>query len=123
MNKKERYNLYAGRVHPGWWGILDKYVPQILAIDPKAELYIKEKFGVLRLEARSETINWTEFDEISNAAEVESSTVCEFCGAPGTRRTERRWLQTTCDRCNSLSDNASKYKIIEETEKQWLEHE
>ena len=119
MNKQERHELYVGSVYPGWWSILDKYIPQILAIAPDAELYIKEKFGVLRLEARSETINWTEFTEIENAAELESTTVCEFCGAPGKLRTENRWLQTLCDRCN-IADKDQKHNILEETEKQWL---
>lgn len=123
MDKKARHTLYSGSVLPGWWNILDKYVPQILAIAPDAELYIKEKFGLLRLDARSETINWTEFTEIENAAEIASSTVCECCGAPGKRRTERSWIQTLCDRCNSITDNDKKRTIIEETEKQWLEKE
>ena len=120
MDKKDRYALYAGSVFPGWWGILDKYIPQLLAIAPDAEISIKEKYGVLRIDTVSETTNWTEFTEIEDAAELASSTVCEFCGAPGKLRTERRWMQTLCDRCNSTTEKDRRYKIIEETEQQWL---
>lgn len=118
MNKQERYELYEYNVYPGWWCILDKYIPQILKMAPDAELYVKEKFGLLRLDARSKTINWPAFIEIKHAVEMESSTVCECCGAPGSIRTNNGWQETLCDRCNS-ADKDTKNQIIEETKKQW----
>ena len=118
MNKQERYELYTYCVGPGWCSILDKYIPQLLKLDPDAELYIKEKFGLLRLDARSETINWTAFTEMKHAAELESETTCECCGAPGRLRINDGWQETLCDRCNS-ADKDAKEKIIGETEKQW----
>ena len=33
--------------------------------------------------------------------EDESATVCEKCGKPGELRTDRYWIQTLCDDCNS----------------------
>lgn len=123
MDKQEKEKLY-GEVFPGWWDILDKYVPQILAIAPDAELYIKEKFGLLRLNARSKTVDCKEFTEIKNAAELASSTVCEWCGQPGKHRTDRMWYQTLCDRCaDARGDNGLKDIITEATEKRWLEKE
>ena len=122
MNKKERYDLYEYSIGPGWWSILDKYIPQILALAPDAELYIKEKFGALRLNVESKTINWRAFQEIKHAAELESETVCEVCGAPGKLRENNGWYETLCDRCNSV-DRDTKNKLIEETEKQWWEKE
>lgn len=122
MNKQERHELYAYSVCPGWWGILDKYIPKILELAPDAELYIKEKYGLLRLDARSETVNWTAFREIEREAEIASSTVCECCGAPGKLRTNNGWRETLCERCNR-ADSDTKNKIIEETEKQWLARE
>lgn len=122
MNKNERYNLYRNSVYPGWWGILDKYIPQILAMAPDAELYIKEKYGLLRIDVSSETVNWSTFLEMKYEAEEASATVCEVCGAPGKLRTERDWLQTLCDRCNN-ADEETKRNIIEEAEKQWLAKE
>ena len=122
MDKKARHTLYAGNVYPGWWDILDKYVLQILAIAPDAELYIKEKYGLLRLRARSKTVNWAALREIECEAEIASSTVCEVCGAPGRLRENNGWRETLCDRCNSVDEDA-KRKIIKETEKHWLEKE
>lgn len=118
MNKQERHELYVYNVYPGWWSILDKYIPQILELAPDAELYIKEKFGLLRLDAKSETINWTAFTEMKHAAELESETVCECCGSPGRLRTNNGWWETLCERCNS-ADEDKKRKIIKEAEAQW----
>lgn len=120
MNKSERHYLYKYNVDPGWWSILDKYIPQILAIAPDAELLIKEKFGLLRLNIESKTVNWTAFQEIKHAAELESATICEVCGAPGRLRINNGWRETLCDRCNS-ADEITKNKLIEEAEKQWWE--
>lgn len=119
MDKEARYNLYKGRVWPGWWPILDKYIPQIKAIDPNAEIEVKEKLGTLRIWVGSLMDDHAPFNKIELAAEEESCTVCEYCGAPAKRRTNRRWIVTLCDRCNNAS-NARKGRIIEETEQKWL---
>ena len=119
MDKKEKERLYSN-VHPGWWDILDKYVQQILTIAPDAEIYIKEKFGLLRLVARSETIDWKKFMEIETAARLASSTVCEWCGQPGKLRTDSYWLQTLCDRCaHSREDRKLMNSIIEAAKNNW----
>lgn len=120
MDKKARHTLYVGSVHPGWWGILDTYIPQILAIDPNAEIEVKEKLGTLRIWVGSEIDDHSPFHKIEEAAYLASGTVCECCGAPGQRRTDRRWIETLCDRCNNAS-NVRKGQIIEETEKRWLQ--
>lgn len=99
MDKQKRYDLYAGSVNPGWWPVLDKYLPQILAIDPEAQIEVKEKFGALRIWIGSETVDdHSVFDPIVEAAEEASRTICERCGAPGRPR-KRRWIQTLCDHC------------------------
>ena len=123
LDRLERWNFYSESVLPGWWPILDKYIPQILEIAPDAELYIKEKFGALRLDARSETINWRAFQEIRRAAEVESEMVCEVCGAPGKLRENNGWYETLCERCNTITDRDTKYKIITEAERRWIEQQ
>lgn len=122
MDKTARMNLYKGSVHPGWWDILDRYVPELLVIDPNCDFYIKEKFGYLRLGVRSHALDMVRAIEIENAAELESSTVCEFCGKPGVLRTDRRWLQTLCDRC-ATADKETLRKVIEEAEQRWLAKE
>lgn len=90
-------------VRSGWWPILDKYVPLILAIDPEAQIEVKEKFGMLRIWVGSETLeDCSVFDPFIEEAEEASKTVCEICGAPGRLR-KGRWIQTLCDDCAELS--------------------
>ena len=100
-------------VNPGWWAILDQFVPQILAVAPDAEIEVKEKFGRLRVWAGSETVDQTAFYEIMDAAETASAKTCECCGEPGQLRTKRRWMQTLCDRCDQL-DAPERYRISQE---------
>lgn len=120
MDKAARMDLYKGSVYPGWWDILDKYVPELLAIDPDCDFYIKEKFGYLRLSVRSPLLDRDRQIAIENAAELASSTVCEYCGRPGTHRSNRRWMQTLCDRCAKANSKTLR-KVIEEAEQRWLE--
>lgn len=122
MDKQERYDLYSVTVCPGWWDILDKYIPQILAIAPDAELYIKEKYGLLRLNARSKTVSWKEFGTFEREAKFDSAMVCEICGAPGRLRENNGWRETLCDRCND-ADQDTKEKIIKKTAERWLANE
>ena len=87
-------------VRAGWWTILDTYIPQILAIDPEAQIEVKEKFGTLRIWVGSETIDdWGVFSPFIEAAEEASKTVCQICGEPGYCRPNKGWIQTLCDRC------------------------
>lgn len=81
MDKEARYRLYKGQVWPGWWPILDKYIPIILKEDPDVQLYIKEKYGYLRIEMCSKVISMDRQIELENAAEEASSTVCEISGS------------------------------------------
>ena len=122
MDKMQRYELYNSSVGPGWWRILDKYIPKILEADPDCDLYIKEKYGVLRIEMSSSKINQQQMIDWENAAEEESAWVCEFCGKPGRIRRDRAWLQTFCYRCVIAQGNPKKQlEIIQETAKKWLE--
>lgn len=119
MNKKDRHSLYRYSVGPGWWGILDKYVPPLVNKDPNCNLYIKEKYGVLRMYITSKLLNMDERERIEEAAECESEIVCEVCGAPGTLRSERAWMETLCDRCD-VADRKLRDCIEAEAEQQWL---
>lgn len=119
MEKMKRYDLYNGSVGPGWWDILDRFIPKILEADPNTYLYIKEKFGYLRIEMSSSVIDLQQQIAWENEAEVASSTVCEYCGLPGKHRPNRSWMQTLCDRCNR-ANSATKRKAIEEAEQRWL---
>ena len=123
MDKNARYKLYKASVYPGWWNILEKYVPLILALDPEAEFYIKEKYGVLRIGMYSKIIPIEKHVEIESAAELESSKICEVCGADGQHLTNRSYFQTLCPRCARLGpeDVKEKHAILAEAEQRWRE--
>ena len=122
MNKQERYDLYAGAVYPGWWWLLDEYTARCRAIDPVCTFEIKEKYGTLRIFTLSDgTRDWKTFGQIESEAERASLSVCELCGAHGKIRTERRYIQTLCDRCAAVDhDLEQKRRIVEETKQRWL---
>ncbi len=119
MDKQQRYDLYRISCGPGWWPILDKYVPKILEADPDIYMYIKEKYGLLRIETSSKKIPWEQTIALEEAAEIESSTVCECCGRPGQVR-DLPWILTLCDDCLK-KDMKGREAVEEETEKRWLE--
>ena len=119
MTKKDRYELYRFSVGPGWWGILDKYVPQFVASNPACNLYIKEKYGVLRIYVTGKVKFLNAFEQMAEEAELESETICERCGAPGRLRTNLPWIQTLCDRCLE-ADFEQRWRIETETQKRWL---
>lgn len=123
MNKKLKEA--CENVYPGWWPILEKYIPQILAIDPEAQIEVKEKFGTLRIWAGSEKVEWSEFTNIILEAEKASETVCEICGEPGKLRPKQRWIQTLCDRCAAMkpderarAGHLAAAKLLEEMEEE-----
>lgn len=86
-------------VGPGWWPIVEKYLPQMVALAPEGEIYIKEKYGVLRMDVYGSVLDRAAIDTLEMKALTESETTCEECGAPGTIRTDRFWRKTLCDRC------------------------
>ena len=113
-------------VGPGWRPLLAELHAELTEAGISYEaLQVKEKFGILRvyisgsgewhptfdltipgqgtvtgtLEEGSET--WRRADAIVHAAEEKSRTVCEECGQPGVLRTDRFWLRTLCDACNT----------------------
>lgn len=103
---KKQIKAARENVDPGWWPILDKYISQLLAIDPNCELLVKEKYGTLRIRTVSQNHARNEFRDIEISAERASETICEICGAPGTLRPQLTWMQTLCDRCANLDSNA-----------------
>ena len=122
MEQQKKLKLYSEIVLPGWWPILDKYIPQFRALDPNCEFFIKEKFGYLRIRALSQTLPASAFLELSQQAERESSSVCEYCGQPGKIRPKMSWRKTLCDRCYRLN-RAGKNKAAREAERRWIERQ
>ena len=111
MNQKlkEAYE----NVSPGWWALLDKYLPQIWAFDPDCVLSIKEKYGTLRIWPHKirDGISWKELRRICTEAEEESRTVCEICGDPGHLRTDQDWWETLCDRCAAAGRKSTGVRV------------
>lgn len=120
MDKQQRYDLYKYAIGPGWWPILDKYLPMIQEADPEAEISMKEKFGFLRLDVfshKAHAVNAMEY-----AAEMVSTVTCECCGRPGKLRPRMSWKTTLCNRCHRLGANRRE-KIYGKTEQLWLADE
>ena len=121
MDKKTRHDLYRYSVGPGWWGILDKYVPRFHSLNPDCHLCIKEKYGVLRIYVTGKLESLNAFEKMADAAELESVTICECCGAPGQLRDDLPWMLTLCDRC--LEVGSEQRRCIEaEAEQRWMEN-
>jgi len=112
----ERYpKLYQGRFLPitenlmpfgfetngeGWFRLIDQLSADITEIDKRdgsetIAVQVKEKYGGLRfyIEGGSDEV----YERISEA-EVDSLTICELCGEPGTTRDDG-WVSTECDKC------------------------
>ena len=86
-------------VGPGWWPIIDKYLPQMFELAPEGEFFFKEKYGTLRMEVYGQGLDHKKLTELEIASEQASETVCEECGTPGRLRNDRSWMQTLCETC------------------------
>ncbi len=83
----------------GWYGLIHQLAADITAYALQAGLdplvvQVKEKLGTLRFSVDQADAY---IDALCNAAEQQSSVMCEQCGAPGQLRYHRRWLLVRCD--------------------------
>jgi len=82
-------------VGPGWKKLIIDLCQLCIKHDVTV-LDVKEKYGQLRF-----YVGWAP-DELHNAieaAEKESLTICEACGARGKLRNSHGWLLTLCGKC------------------------
>lgn len=88
-------------VGPGWRGILERLFRDLETLGFEGEVtQVKEKYGTLRVYVSGVTeANYEAVWDRINAAEKESESVCEDCGAPGKRRSGG-WLRTLCGGCH-----------------------
>jgi hypothetical protein len=84
----------------GWFRLIDQLSSDITELDKRdgtttIAVQVKEKYGGLRfyIEGGSDEV----YERISEA-EVDSLTICELCGEPGTTRDDG-WVSTLCDKC------------------------
>lgn len=87
----------------GWEPIIrrlsEKLEPLLAAMsedERPTAMQVKEKFGTLRFYMTGGETE--EMNALIQAAEDESASTCETCGAPGTQR-GKSWLFTACDLC------------------------
>ena len=92
---QELLNVTKLGIGPGWWPILDEYLPEIAAFVSPDDIEVKEKYGFLRIQTYCDRETYAKVEDLIDAVELATSTTCEQCGAPGTLRTDR----TLCDVC------------------------
>lgn len=120
MNKFERYRLYEENLYPGWWWLLDRYIPRIMKEDPGCQVSIRETYGVLRVDLVSSTIQEKTLRNVEEILAFASTETCEICGSHGKLCTNISPVQTLCRRCELLELEA-KFNIAMETEQRWIE--
>ena len=89
----------------GWRALVRNCHDELAAAFPDYRFYaIKQKWGVLAFQARPRAGDFTAEElavvhEITEGYGRTSGVVCEWCGRPGSLRSDRpEWL-TLCDRC------------------------
>jgi hypothetical protein len=93
-------------VGPGWHPLLLRLHEQLLALDPDCHVDdLKEKLGAVRIRITGTAApESAETRALVAAAEEQSATICEFCGAPGRGRTRSDaaagWIKAVCDNCH-----------------------
>lgn len=89
-------------VGPGWHPLLSRLDQRLSVIAPRYVVQqVKAKFGALSFFARpSEDVydHSEEFRDAILAAEWESTTTCEECGASARTYTIRMWVWALCER-------------------------
>lgn len=98
-------------VGPGWHPLLLRLHEQIVTMDPGYRIDdLKEKLGAVRVRISGDAVH-SEIRGLILSAEVQSETICEFCGQPGRRRrrgdAESGWIKAVCDGCHAAWSNHS----------------
>jgi len=85
-------------ISKGWMPLVDELDNALAELHPDYVIdQIKEKFGSLRYYVSG--VDSSEAHLLINEAECKSQEICEECGAPGERRSDR-WIRTLCDECS-----------------------
>lgn len=93
-------------VGPGWWPIIDKYLPQMVEEYSEIKDYdVKEKYGTLHIVIYGTVLGQDKTLELAREVERASAKVCQECGSPRKLRWERGWIGTLCDNCATAKKN------------------
>lgn len=88
------------RLTPKWWRKLLKMWLEELEneeYDINNITYIKEKYGMMRIEANI-------YNDIFSSLEAASWYICEKCGKIGRTRYDLYWYRTLCNKCRNNSN-------------------
>lgn len=89
----------------GWHPLVTKLHDDLIALVGEYTLVqVKEKFGGLRFYVSGIDYPSPAYDLIA-AAERESYTICELCGAPPRPQTGGGWIQTLCAPCRDTQES------------------
>ena len=97
---------YGLGIADGWMPLLDRLCEDLVRIIRKDRLtrfrvvQVKEKFGSLRVHAKGGNRRTR---DIIDAADRESSGMCERCGSHGKTVNEEDWWRTLCKCCQGES--------------------
>ena len=82
----------------GWYNLIYETLKRIYELNKSVTiLQIKEKFGALRIYARTdkdENNNWENIIDIIDLSEIKSKKICELCGKEGSLTNYHGWLKT-----------------------------
>lgn len=79
----------------GWETLLAPILAEADRVDATIA-YSKEKYGRLRIEFDSGSVDTDKLEDLIDQAEKDSATVCELCGRPGVLMDKGHWLKTLC---------------------------
>ena len=83
-------------VGDGWYELIDELCSKLEPLGAEA-LQVKEKFGSLSFYVSGPN----EAHKLSAKYGQKSLKICEWCGAPGEKRTDDYWIKTLCDECQN----------------------
>lgn len=80
---------------PGWSGLVAPIVAHANEIGVTIT-QVKEKFGCLRVYFDPGQSDTDKLEDMIDAAELASATICEMCGAAGLRLSKGGWQKVLC---------------------------
>lgn len=87
-------------VGPGWWPIIDEYLPQMFELAQEAIIQTREQYGTLHIRVFTKDSAFRDkISLIEKEVECVSARVCQKCGGPRKLRWDRGWSSTLCDSC------------------------
>lgn len=100
---------------PGWQLLYRKLRADVAALDPRAQVSVRQKMGRLHVHvAAADPAALQAIRDLCLAAEEESTRTCVVCGAAGTLRGigEPRWVRPLCDKHEARYTAAELHAVL-----------